>query len=206
MVAGQVSRLRGAGLQGGAVDPGQFLGVGGAGPEPERPLVLALGLGEPVQALGRGTGVDGGRQGPIDVLGLVPVVGHMGDPRTRAGGQVGVGGEGPGVAGVEAGALLEEQLGIGDLAQQGVAEPIGAAVGVEHEELVLDGLPQGIVEGLAGDARRRLHQPAGDVDPADGGCPQHLLGRGCEHAETGGEDVVQRLGQPLLVAVERRRE
>ena len=111
-----------------------------------------------------------------------------------------------GVPGMETDALFEEQLGVRHLSQQGMAKAVGAAIGVENQQLVVDRLPQGIVEGRLGDVRRRLHQPVGDVDAADCGRSQHLLGRGREHAEAGGEDVVEGLGQSLLVAVERGRQ
>ena len=132
IVGAQVVIARGARHQVGEIDAGEPLGVGYAGPEPERPVEQPGGLAIRVDPLGAVRRLDRGSQGLGLLAGSVVVVGDRGgQPGALLG--VGPGGERPRQGQVQFGALAGQQVVIEHLAKQRVAkpEPVGL-VGVEH--------------------------------------------------------------------------
>ena len=147
VVVGQMGRGGGPLEQADPVEPGQLGRPRHLRPQLQGALEVPLGLGEGVGALGLGAGLDRGRQGPLGVAGGVPVVGELGGHGgVGAAGPPGMGRDGRGHLAVEAGPLARQQVGVGDLAEQGVAELVAVVAGPGHQQLAGDRLPEGLVE------------------------------------------------------------
>ena len=101
---------------------------------------MALGLGEGVGPLGGQAGLDPGWQGSGGLAGRVPVGGQLGGGRRgRAVGQLGLVGERLGQGGVEPGPFPGQQVGVDDLAEQGVTNLVAVEVGHRDQQLAANG-------------------------------------------------------------------
>jgi hypothetical protein len=211
VVAGQMCRPGGPFEQVDPVQPGQLGRPRHLRPQLQGTLELSLGLGEGVAALGLVAGLDRGRQGPPGVAGGVPVVGQLGGHgRTGAAGPLRVGRDGRGHLAVEAGPFTREQVGVGDLAEQGVAELVVVVTGPGRQQLGGDRLPERLVEpplvvtGNGGE--QPVRRPPADhrghperlpgrlrdlLDPA----PQQIRGGGWQLSGPGGHGRQQLLGE-----------
>ena len=186
--AGVGGRLARPGQQLRLVHPGLGGGLAAALPQLEGPLELALGLGEGVGALGGQAGPDRRREGPLQVVGGVPVPGELGgQPRVVAvpGRQ---GGREPGV---QAGPLPRQQLGVDRLLDQGVPEPVGAVAGVGQQHVGRDGLAQPGQQLGLGQAGHLGQEWVGHGRPGHGRDLQHLLGRLGQQLDPGQQGVAQ---------------
>jgi hypothetical protein len=139
---------------------------------------VPLGLGEGVAALGLGAGLDRGRQGPLGVAGGVPVVGELGGHGgVGAPGPPGMGRDGRGHLAVEAGPLTRQQVGVGDLAEQCVAELVAVVARADDQQLGGDRLPEGLVEPPPVEPGDGGQQPVRRPPADHGGHPEGLPGR-----------------------------
>jgi hypothetical protein len=186
-------RLPRPGQQLGLVHPDPSLGRAGALPQLKGPLELALGLGEGVGPLGGQAGLDRRRQGPLQVVGGVPVPGQLGgQPRVTVPVRGRQGGREPGV---QAGPLPRQQLGVDRLLDQGVAEPVGAVGGVGQQHMGRDGLTQPGQQGALGQAGHLAQQWVGHGRPSHGHDRQDLLGRLAQQLHPRQQGVAQARGQ-----------
>jgi hypothetical protein len=91
-------------------------------------------LGERVGALSRQAGADSGRQRPAEFTGRVPVDGQFaGKHRWRDAAQLGPLGQRAGVAGMQPGPFAGQQVGLGDLAEQGMAKVVAVFTRAGHQ-------------------------------------------------------------------------
>jgi hypothetical protein len=91
-------------------------------PQLQGPLVVPVRFGEGTSLLGRLAGGDPGWQGPGGLAGGVPVGGQLGrGDRRWTTGQLRAVGQGLRVPAVEPDALAGQQVGLDDLAEQGMA-------------------------------------------------------------------------------------
>lgn len=149
-LAGQDGDLR-------LVQAGALLRVGDPGPDLQRPLQVALGLGRGERGErvpGRG---DRGGQRAGQVEGGVPVVGQGGGHRgaclgqLRAG-QARVAGERLAVGGVQAAPLPGEHVLVDRVPGERVPEGVAPAGVIDHEQVALDGFAQSGVEFRVADS------------------------------------------------------
>ena len=121
-------RVRRAGEQRRAIDAREPLGVGDASPQREGALVVLRGLGERADALGLGARAHRGGQRARVVAGAQPVVRDLGRDGCRvAAGEVGPRLQRGGEGGVHTRPLAGEQLAVGGLAEERVAEGVAVA-------------------------------------------------------------------------------
>ena len=86
--------------------------------------------------------------------------------------------------------LAGEQVGEDGLAEQGVPEAVAAVVG-DHEQVVVDGLGQRLLQLPGGEATDRGHRLVPHPTARDGGDAQHLLGGGDRLLDPGQQHVAQ---------------
>ncbi len=142
----QVGGLAGPPVQLDGVDPRALRRVGDLRPELERALEMALGLGRRVAGHDLLRGLERGVERPREVERGVPVVGeHRRGGELRAG-QAAVGGQRLAEGGVEPGSLPGQQVVVERGAGERVAEGVAAALRIDDQQLVLDGLAQRGVE------------------------------------------------------------
>ena len=202
-VAGPGGRIRRAAEQGDAVDARDVLGIGHGVPERERAPVVPRGLGERADALGFVAGAHRRGQGAGVVAGAEPVVSDLG----RNGGRVSAGDVDPALESgrerrVEAGPLARQQLVVGRLAQERVAE--GEAVAARHEHVVAHRRAQRLRQLWLGEARRRGEQRVVHLATAGRGDPDNRPGVRIEGRDADEQGVAQRRRQWPGGAVRRR--
>ena len=199
--AGEVGRRRRARDQLGPIAARHRDRVRDVRPQVERPLVLRVrGLERErlLRGLGRG---QRRRERPLVVARRRPVVGELG-PVRRLRGSRGrrVGLERERALAVEPSPLAGEQLVVGHLGQERVAE--GVALGslrrrVDDEDLAGDRRPQRRLEpvGAVGGPGDRDEQVVVDPTPRDGDDPEHVVDVLGHRRQAGQEDLPQRRRQ-----------
>ena len=159
-----------------------------------------MGLGEGVGLLGLDAGLDRGRQGALQVPGGLPVVGELGGHGgAGAAGPSGMGGDRGRDLAVEPGPLARQQVGVGDLLEQGVPELVAVPTGPGHQQLGGDRLPERLVEPRVVEAGDGGQQPVRDPPADHGGHPQDPPGRLGDRLDAAAEQVVEggrQLGGP----------
>ncbi len=170
----------------------------------QRPLIGARRLLPRVGGTRGSSGLDPGRQRAGPVAGLGPVMGELrrGSGR-RLGAQLGSRRERRREPAVQADPLGREQVVTHRLGQQGMAEPIPAAVGGRFDHVLGGRFPEPGREigGLERDDRceqLRVHVPPDDRRPGE-----HLQGRVRQPGQPGCQEVAEGRRQPARVEVER---
>jgi hypothetical protein len=189
-------RPRRAGEQGRAIHAREPPGVGDASPKCEGALVVLRGLGEGADALGLGARAHGGGQRTWLVAGTQPVVGDLGrDRRSVAAGEVGPRLQRGGEGGVHTRPLAGEELAVGGLAEERVAEAVAVAHRDEH--VLAHGVAQRVRQVGLGQAGGGREQFVVHVAPAGSGNAYDALRARVERVDAGQQHVAQRRRQPL---------
>ena len=161
------------GRDGRQAELGALVGVLDELPDLQRPLEVLSGLGEGEDLLGLQPGAHVGRQGLGHPVRGTPVVRQLGGGRPVA--EAGVLAERLGERQVQRGPLAREQVRVGGLLQQGVAE--GVAVGVLDEDVLGHRVAQPRDQRGLGQWRDRREQPMARPPAGRGGHAQHARAR-----------------------------
>jgi hypothetical protein len=178
------------------VEPGQVGRPRHLGPQLQGALEVPLGLGEGVGPLGLDAGLDRGRQGALQVPRGLQVVGELGGHGgAGAAGPSGMGGDRGRDLTVEPGPLARQQIGVGDLLEQSVAELVAVLTRPGHQQLAGHRLPQRLVETPIVQAGDGGQQPVRGPPADHRGYPQDLPGRLGDPLDPPAEQLVEGGGQ-----------
>jgi hypothetical protein len=197
-------RRRGTLQQRGAVRARELAGVGHRRPERQRAREVVGGLGGRVQPLGLGAGAHRRLQRARAVAGALPVVRELGRRRrgVRAR-RLRMALERVRERRVEARALAREQLAVGGLLQQRMAERVALVAG--HEDVVPYGLAQRAGQSALGQLDRAGEQHVLHPPPAGCGGAHDLLRVRTQPAEAGEQHVSQPQRERVRVLAGRER-
>ena len=155
-----------------------------------------MGLGEGVGLLGLDAGRDRGRQGALQVPRGFPVVGELGGHGgAGAAGPSGMGGDRGRDLTVQPGPLARQQVGVGDLLEQGVPELVAVPAGPGHQQLGGDRLPERLVETPIVQAGDGGQQPVRGPPTDHRRYPQDPPGRLGDSLDPPAEQVMEGGGQ-----------
>ena len=205
-VAGQPCRLGGSPEQVHPIDPGEFLRVVDRRPGLESPLVVASRVGECERPRRRFPSSNRRLEGTSIVARRRPVVGELAPVS---------GGDRPAVrpalgqclreAAVQALAFTRQEVVVGGLLEQGVAEHVVAGDVARSrtgdEDLAADRIPKPVQQVIVGESRHVGEQividpPTGDRGDADDG-----LGALGQRDDPGQQDLPQRRRQPATIGL-----
>ncbi len=195
-----VGRLRGEPGHLGPVQAGAPFRVGHAAPDLQRAFEVAQRLGGRVGGRGAGRGVDRGGQRAGQVEGGVPVAGQRAGQRRLVAGQAGVGGQRLGVGGVQVGPLAGQHVLIHRVPGQRVPELVAVSGRVDHQQVVLHGLPQRGEELGPGDPGDLGEQPVWHRPARDRRGAQQPLRVRAQRVHPAEQHVPQRWRQARRVA------
>ena len=187
MLAGDVRVLRRVGDDPGQVELRALGGVVDEVPDLQRPLEVLGGLDEGEDLLGLQPRAHVRRQRLGHAVRGAPVQRELG--RRRPVGQAGVVAQGLGERQVQRGPLAGEQVGVGGLLQQRVAERV--AVGVLDEHVLRHGLAQRLDQRRLGQPGHRREQAVARAPAGRGGHAQHAARVVGQRLQPQVEDVAQ---------------
>ena len=166
--------------------------------QPQGALVLAVRIGPGRHARRRGPGLDRRRERLRRAPGVLPVIGELGRGTGRAGlRKLGPLGQDRCQPLVEVAPLAGQQLGLGHLAHERVAEP-DPTVLADRQNPALDPLVQRVTH-LAHLAIRHRHQQAlVDGAATERNDPDNLAGRCRQHRQPGGQRCGERRGRVVV--------
>ena len=201
VLAGDVHALCGVGRDRRQPELGALLGVVDEVPDLERPFEVLPGLGEGEDLLGLQAGAHVGRQRLGHPVRGAPVVGQLGGGRPV--GEAGVLAERLGERKVQRGPLAGQQVAVGRLLQQRVAE--GVAVGVLDEDVLGHRGAQAFDQRGLGERRGGGEQPVARPAARRGGHAQHAARVVGQRFQAQVQDVAQARRQRARDRVAKRR-